>query len=290
MAGDRYTLNVIPHFSLARSLVIKRFIQLIRGQFSRQLLPQPSYGRSHQPIPPHIPSAEPAYAPNSVIYAVSRAEIVNQLNHTLQQSSSPDRFSRSNRQQNHQQSSRKEAPASHTDTIASLADAAFLYERQRRYGEAERLYKQVLMLRQQQFGTQQICVAESLSELAALYRFQQRYDEALPLLQQSLKIRQQLLTSHHLKIGINLHHLADTYRHLRLYGKAEPLFQQALTILRQQLGSEHSKTQLVYSDLMQMLATAIESGRFDELVAELPPPDLSTLSETYSWARPNWEC
>lgn len=276
---------MIPHFSLARSPVIKRFIQLICGQFSRQSPPQPS----RQPIRPHTPHTEPAHISNDVIYAVSRVEIVNQLNRTLQRPSSPDRGGHSNRQQIHQQSSRKEAPADHTDTIASLADAAFLYERQRRYGEAERLYKQVLMLRQQRFGNQQICVAESLSELAALYRFQQRYDEARPLLQQALKIRQQLLTSHHLEVGINLHHLADTYCHLRLYREAEPLFQQALSILRQQLGSDHPKTQLVYSGLMQMLATAIESGRFDELIAELPPLDLSTLSKTYSWARPNWE-
>jgi len=260
---------VILHFSLVRSLVIKRFIQLIRGQFSRQSPPQLS-----QPISSHTPHTthtEPAYTSNSVTYAVSRAEIVSQLNHTLQQPSSPDRFSHFN----YQQSSRKEAPASHADTIAALADAAFLYERQRRYGEAERLYKQVLMLRQQRFGSQQICVAESLSELAALYRFQQRYDEAHPLLQQALKIRQQQLTNRHLEIGINLHHLADTYCHLRLYGKAEPLFQQALVILRQQLGSDHPKTQLVYSGLMQMLATAIESGRFDELTTKLPPLDLN---------------
>ena len=127
------------------------------------------------------------------------------------------------------------------------------------------------MLRQRRFGDGQICVAESLSELAALYRFQQRHDEALPLLQQALKIRQQLLPSHHVDISINLYHLADIYRQQQRYGKAEPLFQQALKILRQQLGVEHSKTQAVYSDLMQMIATAIESGQFNELDTVLPP-------------------
>ena len=268
---------MILHFSLARSLVIKRFIQLIRGQFSRQSPPQ-----SYWPIPPHAPRTtthtEPTCTSNSVTYAVSRAEIVNQLNHTLQQPSSPNRSSLYRfRHSSHQQSNRKEAPVNHADTIASLADAAFLYERQRRYGEAERLYKQVLTMRQQRLGSQQICVAESLSELAALYRFQQRYAEARPLLQQALKIRQQQLTSHHVEIGINLHHLADTYCHLRLYGKAEPFFQQALIILRQQLGSDHPKTQLVYSGLMQMLATAIESGRFDELTTKILPLDLNAL-------------
>ncbi len=196
-----------------------------------------------------------------MIYAIPRAEIVNTLNRTLQKTPAPAKLSPFNRQQSHPKFNRQEVCANHPDTIASLADAAFLYERQRRYGEAERLYKQVLTLRQQQFGEMHQCVSESLSELAALYSFQQRYAEVIPLLQRSLKIRQQLLARDHLEIGLNLHHLADAYHYQQQYKKAKPLFQQALVIFRQQLGVHHPKTQSVYSGFMQMLAAAIASDQ-----------------------------
>ena len=37
-----------------------------------------------------------------------------------------------------------------------------------------------------------------------------------------------------------------------------------------------------------MLALVIESDQFETLLANLPPLNLDTLSETYSWAKPDW--
>lgn len=277
--------------------MIKRFLKLIRSQFLRkpsanlsgrspQTTPRQAQSPSLRPTEPRQPAKQAA---GSVTYVVPRAEIVSALNHTLQKTGSAAFTAESaSAHSNPSEFNRQSEYADHSGSMSAIADAAYLCECQRRYGEAERLYKQVLTLRQQRFDDKNLCVADSLSDLAALYRFQKRYSEALPLLQQALKIRQQLLTSHHLETGKNLYHLADTYRHQRLYGKAEPLFQQALIILRQQLGSAHSLTQSVYSDLMQMLVAAIESGQFNDLITELPPLDLSNLSETYSWAKPHW--
>ena len=181
----------------------------MRGHFSGQSpqnrpvssLPWQSLQQSHHPNQNagSDPLTKPNHAADSVIYAVPRAEIVNALNRTLKKEQSPSRSCHLSYQRNHQRSNQQGEYTGYPPTIASLSDAAFLCERQRRYGEAERLYKQVLMLRQRRFGNKQLCVAESLVELAALYRFQQRYDEALPLLQQSLYIFQQQLGANHSK-------------------------------------------------------------------------------------------
>lgn len=179
--------------------------------------------------------------------------------------------------------------ADHPDTLEELSDSAYLCECQGRYAEAERLYKQVLTLKQRRLGPDHLEIAATLNDLAALYCLQNRYEAALPLLQTTLTIRQQHLMSHHPDLGETLHQLAKVYRHQEQYGKAEPLFQQALSIFRQQFGGQHPRTQAVYNDLMQMIVTTIEGGNFSELASELPPLDLNTLSETYSWAKPSWQ-
>ena len=170
-----------------------------------------------------------------------------------------------------------------------MADSAYLCERQGRYAEAERLYKQVIKLRNRRFGSKHLSVADGLSELALLYRRQKRYSEAQRLLQHALAIQNRLLTSSHVQIADNLYQLADTFHQQQLYGKAEPLYQRALTIFRSQLGAQHRRTQAVYSGLMQMIAAAIEADKFADLTAEPPPLDLDRLSERYSWAKPSWE-
>lgn len=179
--------------------------------------------------------------------------------------------------------------ADHPDKISELSDAAYLCEKQRRYAAAERLYKNVLALRERRFGNQHLCVAASLSELAALYHSQSRYSEAHPLLQKALSIRRSLLTSGHPQIARSLHQLAESYYCQNQYGQAEPLLQEALSIFRRHLGSQHLHTQTVYSDLMKTITAAIQAGRFGDLSASLPPLDLNRLSETYSWAKPVWE-
>ena len=154
-----------------------------------------------------------------ISYTVSRAEIVDVLNHTLKHSvQAPSQHSDS------------ENYAHHPDLASALADSAYLCDRQGRYAEAERLYQQVIELRNRRFGGKYLSIADGLSELASLYRGQKRYSEAQPLLQKALAIQNQLLVASHLQIGDTLYQLADTFHQQQLYGKAEPLYQQALTI------------------------------------------------------------
>lgn len=245
-------------------------LSLARADFARA-----DFARANQSP---ISAAQPDRKSDHISYTVSRAEIVDALNHTLQhsvQAPSPHSDSKDY--------------ADHPDLASALADSAYLCDRQGRQAEAERLYQQVIELRNRRFGGKHLSVADGLSELASFYRGQKRYSEAQPLLQQALAIQNQLLVASHVQIGDTLYQLADTFHHQQLYGKAEPLYQQALTIFRPQLGAQHPRTQAVYSGLMQMLAAAIEAGKFEDLIAGLPPLDLDSLSEQYSWAKPSWE-
>jgi tetratricopeptide (TPR) repeat protein len=237
-------------------------------------------------------SASPPVSADYIIFATPRAEIVEALNRTLNHVPANDRAVNCetscicNQHRGALWNLYREKPS---DRIAALSDLAYLSECQGRQAEAEHFYQQVITLRRQQFGDEHLALVESLIELSSLYRRQNRYSQAQPLLQQALAIRQQLLISDHPHIAETSHHLAESFCHQQLYAQAESLYQQALNIFRKRLGAQHPRTQAVYSDLMQMIATAIESGQFDDLIPEPPPLDLNSLSTTYFWAKPSWE-
>lgn len=302
--------------SIARSCRIRRNPKAIRSLKGLPLSGRPSLNpRTHGPRT-HGPrthgQSAPLSNPDNIVYTVPRAEIVDTLNQTLGQTLGqasihtnphpilhpevgprPSINGPVNRPVNRPKASPIEQLernyAENPDTLEELSDSAYLCECQGRYAEAERLYKQVLTLKQRRLGPDHLEIATILNDLAALYCLRHRQEAALPLLKKALTIRQRHLVAHHPDLGETLHQLGKIHRHQAQYGKAEPLFQQALSIFRQQFGGEHPRTQAVYNDLMQMIAIAIEGGQFAELASELPPLDLNTLSDTYSWAKPSWQ-
>jgi hypothetical protein len=289
--------------------------------------PQAGSPQAGSPQAGHTRVNEPLGSPNGdyILYAIPRADIVEALNHTFNQPTIPHHplygppYNPQGPQQPAPNSVRPRAPQSsapqsveplaarapetripttqegdhryidHPDMVCALADSAYLCERQGRYLEAERLYQQVITLRQQRFGNGDLSLADSLLDLGTLYRAQERYSEAQPLFEQALTIRQHCLTHQHADVGNSLYQLAALYALQKQYRKAEPLYQQALEIARREVGPQHPHTQAIYSDFMQMIVSAIESGRFEDLLAELPPLDLDNLSKIYSWAKPHWE-
>lgn len=81
----------------------------------------------------------------------------------------------------------------------SLNDLAVLYQAQRRYEEAESLFKEALAMFRaghpvSEFPSGHPKIAQSLTELARLYVSQQRYGEAELLHQEALAMRRAVCT------------------------------------------------------------------------------------------------
>lgn len=232
----------------------------------------------------------------------TRDEIVNQLNQTLRSPaaerseklvSSRTMLRKSNAGTTTSDSSESDSSeflsqSERPDLVKSLADSAYICECQGRFNEAERLYKQAAGLSIRRFGKSHSAIVPHLSALSALYYSQTRYAKAAPLLSIALKIQRRSQAASHPDIGETCAQLGNIYVHLQHYRQAEYLLQSALQTFRRAYGFQHVRTERVYCDLMRLIAIAIESGRFEEISAELQPLNPTAPGETYRWARPAW--
>ena len=110
---------------------------------------------------------------------------------------------------------------------------------QRRYQEAEALYRSLLASDEQVLGPDHPVTATALDHLAVLLMDQGRYREAEPLFKRSVAIREKALGPDHPDVATTLHYLASLYVAQGQYAQAEPLFKRSLAIREKALGANH---------------------------------------------------
>jgi tetratricopeptide (TPR) repeat protein len=112
----------------------------------------------------------------------------------------------------------------------SLNNLASLEHAQRKYANAESLYRRSLDLSEKIFGPESPKLAGVLNNLGNLLQEQARYSEAGPLLQRALGIREKALGSEDPDVGVILTSLGVVRREEGKYSEAELLLQRALAI------------------------------------------------------------
>jgi tetratricopeptide (TPR) repeat protein len=122
---------------------------------------------------------------------------------------------------------------------SSLEILAELYRAQKRYGDAEPLYRRALAIREKSQGPEHSAVAETLSGLGDLYRAEGRYADAEPLYRRALAIWEANYGPRHPQVAAALESLADLYRTEDRYADAEPLYRKALATWEATLGRTH---------------------------------------------------
>jgi tetratricopeptide (TPR) repeat protein len=129
--------------------------------------------------------------------------------------------------------------ANHRDVGQAFYNLALVYADQRKYGEAEELYKRALAVREQALGASHPDVGQTLHNLALVYWTQGRYSEAEGLYKRALAIREKALGANHRDVGQTLNNLALVYLDQGKYAEAEVLFKRALAIRETALGANH---------------------------------------------------
>jgi tetratricopeptide (TPR) repeat protein len=96
--------------------------------------------------------------------------------------------------------------------ITSLDSLASVYEAQRRYAEAEPLYRRTLAIQENLLGLEHPDVADTLNNLAMIYKAQGKYPDAEPLYKHALAIREKALGPDHPELADSLDNLAMVYK------------------------------------------------------------------------------
>ena len=128
----------------------------------------------------------------------------------------------------------------------TLNELARLDEAQGKYGEAEKLYKRSLQIRETALGPNHTDVSASLNHLAILYQEQSKYSEAEPLFKRSLQINEAALGPN---LAGSLNNLAGLYQLQGKYAEAEPLYKRSLQVKETALGPNHLDVALSLNNL-----------------------------------------
>lgn len=129
----------------------------------------------------------------------------------------------------------------HPNVAIAINNLAEKYRTQKRYSEAETLYKEALTIWEKAFEPENPCVAAVLSNLALLYKAQEKYSEAESLFNRALTVWEKTYGYEHLYVGTTLSDLADIYASQGRYSEAKLYYARALSIYERVLGKEHIK-------------------------------------------------
>jgi tetratricopeptide (TPR) repeat protein len=137
----------------------------------------------------------------------------------------------------------------------NLGELALHYHREKKYEEAEKVYRHSLAFREKFFGPEHLLVSTGLNNLAMLYRDQERYAEAGTLLRRSLAITERAWGAEHPNVARRLCNLARVYQKQEKYAEAKPLFERSLAISERNQRAVSSEVIASLKRYVEMLRT-----------------------------------
>jgi CHAT domain-containing protein/tetratricopeptide (TPR) repeat protein len=146
-------------------------------------------------------------------------------------------------------------------TLITVYNLATAYYDEKRYSEAEPLYREALQGMREVLGARHQYTLMSVISLAILYKDQGRYGEAEPLYREALQARREMLGARHPDTLESLNGLASLYLEQSRYDEAEPLYREALQARREVLGTRHPST---LNSLNNLAVLYQSQGRYSE--------------------------
>jgi len=134
-----------------------------------------------------------------------------------------------------------------------MAALAALLDGQKKYREAETLYRRALAIFERVYGEEHYEIAVSLNNLAAIYHALGKLEEAEHLYQRALAIKEKIFGADHPDVAMTLNNLAMFYKSIKRYAEAETLYRRALTIFEKALGPDHPNVPICLDNYAQLL-------------------------------------
>jgi serine/threonine protein kinase/Tfp pilus assembly protein PilF len=156
----------------------------------------------------------------------------------------------------------KAAPGDHRESVAEvLVNLALMVQQRGDSARAERIYREVLAVREELGKGETPKTASVLNNLAWAVAQQRRFKEAEELYVRTVALRRRLLGPDHPLLAMTINNYGGMLQASGEPGRAEPLMREALEIRRKSLGEESTFTIGSVENLASVLQ---DLGRLDE--------------------------
>jgi len=135
------------------------------------------------------------------------------------------------------------------------------FSEEHKYADAEKLYREALLVCERVYGRRHRETATCLDNLATCLRSQSLFVEATMHATRALDIRKELLGEDHVHTAASLSNVGYLYRLLGRFSEAQPLLVQSLVVREKHLGADHPH---VAESLDRIASLCRDLGRFDE--------------------------
>src|SRR5688572_23723424 len=143
----------------------------------------------------------------------------------------------------------------------SLANLAQLKLRQRKYDDADRLFRRSLQIRESTLGPDHASLVQTVNGLAAVCYARGDIDAAEPLFQRALSITERRLGAQHPDIVTSLNSLARIAFKRNDHAAAGPLLERLLVLKESTLGPDHPESAPILGSLVKVRCA---EGALDE--------------------------
>jgi tetratricopeptide (TPR) repeat protein/transcriptional regulator with XRE-family HTH domain len=140
---------------------------------------------------------------------------------------------------------------------------AQLYSFQKKYVQAEKLYRRALHMFKTLFGPDHADIARVLVELAKLSESQKQYAQAESLYEKALVIQKKAYGLEHFMVAQTLMNIGICFQQQKRYIEAESRYKQAQKLIESTGGSEHEYMGYIFFAYISLLE---EMGRWEEAV------------------------
>jgi tetratricopeptide (TPR) repeat protein len=151
----------------------------------------------------------------------------------------------------------------------SLSNLGNVLYDQRKFAEAEAMYREALAMRKKLLGSENPQVADSLNNLGNVLYDQGKFVEAEATHRQALAMRKQLLRSEHPKIANSLYSLACALQGEGKFAEAEATFREALAMREKMPGSENPDVAATLVDLVRTLLSEEKFAAAESLARQM---------------------
>ena len=165
----------------------------------------------------------------------------------------------------------KEGPEQQNDMIGLMKQAASAFDRMD-YGQAEHLYKQILLGLEQNNGQETPESAVCLQNLAEIYALSGQMNLAIPYYERLLSLGKQILGENHQDVMATALRLALAYESERMPEKADELFKWVTNAAERNLGIAHPFTQKIRDAYFAFMSNKAPTDELDFRFALTPPP------------------